>query len=226
MTIGIEWVNDYHSAASNLSNNDDNARGFYNRLQGVRQFQYGDDLAWDQDFEQSGVGSPASGTDQLYADDVDIAFFSGHGSQTSLVFGNKSHDNGAARNTEMRLGDLDLEWIVFDGCQALTFASGAIWNRWGWPVFSGLHFILGFSTNCYDRKDRGEKFADRLNAGWTVRDSWIRACLESENSDVRWAYLRANGEGADTFSDHWWGKGSVSKDPRPPTQFFYLDGTC
>lgn len=226
MSIGIEWVNQYHGRASNLSNNDNNARGFYQRLQGVRQFDYGDDLAWDQDFEHSGVGSPSSGTDQIYADDVDIAFFSGHGAQTNLMFGVTTHDDGAARNTEMRLGDRDLEWIVFDGCNALDFANGAIWNRWGWPVFDGLHFILGFSTVCYDRKDRGEKFADRLNSGWTVRDAWIRACVESENSSVRWAYLRANGSGADTFSDHWWGKGSVSADPRPATNLFWLDGSC
>ena len=76
MTIGIEWVNNYHSASSNLSNNDKNARGFYNRLQGQRMFEYGNDLAWDQDFEEKGAGTPPAGSDQLYADHVDIVFFS------------------------------------------------------------------------------------------------------------------------------------------------------
>ena len=57
-TIGIEWANLYHGRATDLKNNDDNAQGFYNTLQGVRRFQYGDDLAWDQDLEESGVGYP------------------------------------------------------------------------------------------------------------------------------------------------------------------------
>ena len=44
-TIGIEWANQYHGRASNLKNNDDNARGFFNTLQGVKRFDFGDDLA-------------------------------------------------------------------------------------------------------------------------------------------------------------------------------------
>lgn len=225
-SIGIEWVNKYHGRASNLSNNDNNARGFYQKLDGVEQFDWGNDNAWDQDFEQSGVGSPSSGTDRLWIDDVDIAFFSGHGAQTGLLFGVTAHDDGWARNSEMRLGDRDLEWIVFDGCEALDWDGGAVWNRWGWPVFRGLHYILGFHTTCYDRKDRGKKFAKRLNAGWTVREAWIRACVESEGSDVWWAYLRADADGTNTFDDHWHGKGFVSSDPDAPATLFYLNGRC
>ncbi len=225
-SIGIEWVNQYHGRASDLANNDDNARGFYRKLDGVETFDWGDDFAWDEDFEQSGVGSPAAGTDQVWADDVDIVFFSGHGSRTSLLFGDAKHDDGRAGNTEMQLGDINLEWIAFDGCQALDWDSGAVWNRWGWPVFHGLHMIVGFHTICYDRKDRGEKFAERLNAGWTVRDAWIRACIESEGADVWWAYLRADADGTDTFNDHWWGKGATSADPDDPTTLFYLNGSC
>lgn len=226
MTIGIEWVNNYHSAASNLSNNDDNARGFYNRLQGQRRFEYGDDLAWDQDFEESGVGTPTAGSDQIYADDVDIVFFSGHGSRAGAAFGDKTHDDGTAKASNMQLGNRDLEWLAIDGCEMLAFDNGQVFGRWGWPVFRGLHYILGFDTTAYDRKDRGDKFAYRLNQGWTVRESWIRTCIESEDDDVSYAYLRADGEGTDTFNDHWWGKGSVSADPVSPTTLFYLRGTC
>lgn len=225
-TIGIEWVNKYHGRASDLKNNDDNARGFYNTLDGIRQFEYGDDLAWDQDFEQSGAGVPTSGTDQIYADNVDIAFFSGHGSQSGPFFGVATHDDGTARSTEVRLGDRYCNWVVFDACLVLAYDDGAVFDRWGWPAFKGLHYILGFHTTTGDSGDRGRKFAEYLNAGWRVRDAWIRACQDTEGSDVYWAYLRADQSGTDTYNDHWWGKGYVSPDPTAPTSLAYANGPC
>ena len=65
--------------ASNLTNTKPQAEGFYNTLSATRRFAWGDDLAWDEDFEQKNVGSPAAGTDVTWADDVDMVFFSGHG---------------------------------------------------------------------------------------------------------------------------------------------------
>jgi hypothetical protein len=224
-TIGIEWVNKYNGTQKDLKNNDDNARGFYNTLSGVRRFDYGDDLAWDRDFEESGVGSPAAGTDQLYADDVDIVFFSGHGSMGGPVFGIVDKDDGRARPSDMRLGNRDCEWIVFDACQVLERDNLKIFNRLR-DCFVGLHYMLGFDTTCGDTGDRGKKFAERLNDGWTIRDAWIRACTETEDSDTNWAYMRADAAGTDTFNDHWHGKGFVSADPVNPTSRLYLRGAC
>ena len=224
-TIGIEWANSYNGRASDLKNNDDNARGFYHTLQGIRRFEYGDNLAWDQDFEQSGVGNPSSGTDQLYADDVDIVFYSGHGSISGGFFGVAGSDDGYARPSDLRLGDRDCEWAIFDACQVLEWNNGNVFTRCR-GIFTGLHYILGFDTISTDSGDRGRKFAERLNEGWRVRDAWIRACIETEGSDKQWAYMRADAPGTDTFNDHWWGKGFVSSDPRNPTNFFYLRGSC
>lgn len=53
-TIGVEWVRQYNGLANNLTNTKAQAEGFYNTLSGVRRFNWGDDLAWDQDFEQQG----------------------------------------------------------------------------------------------------------------------------------------------------------------------------
>ncbi|MFK7746968.1 MAG: DUF6345 domain-containing protein [Kordia sp.] len=223
-SIGIEWVNQYNGNASDLRNNGRNAKGFSDTLQGVKQFDFGDNFAWDQDFEKSGKGNPTSGTDTIYADNVDIAFFSGHGSRNYLLFGRNDVDNGKAQNTEMELGDKDLEWIVFDGCNALDYND--VFDRWGWGVFKGLHFILGFATICYDRSDRGEKFAKRLNDSWTVREAWIKACVETEPAATEWAYLRANEGSISTFSDHWHGKGIVNADPDNPTLLAYAKGSC
>ncbi|MFX1532483.1 MAG: DUF6345 domain-containing protein [Promethearchaeota archaeon] len=217
-TIGIEWVNKYHGRSKDLKNNDNNARGFYNKLHGVRQFEYGDDLAWDQDFEESGVGSPTAGTDQIYADNVDIIYFSGHGGSAGPSFGVTKYDSGRARHSEIRLGNRQCEWIVFDACSVLDSGSIANWEN----VFNGLHGILGFENSCYDRDDRGKKFAEFLNAGFFVYLSWVLACIETEDSDVSWAFLFAQ----QSVFDCWHGKGSVSSDPIAPTNFIYLNGPC
>ena len=40
-TIGIDWVNNYHGHADDLENNDENARGFYNTLDGGSPLRLG-----------------------------------------------------------------------------------------------------------------------------------------------------------------------------------------
>lgn len=99
-------------------------------------------------------------------------------------------------------------------------------DRWGWPVFAGLHIILGFHTTTGDEPDRGRLLAQCLNAGWTVREAWIKCCQDTEDSGTWWAYLCAESEGTDTYHDHLWGKAPVSGDPRDPSTLFYAGGTC
>jgi len=222
-TIGIEWVKEYHGLAGNLTNTKPQAEGFYNTLSATKRFNWGDDLAWDQDFEQSGVGSPSSGTDTTWADDVDFVFFSGHGSADRFYFGRKI-DDAVAKNTEIRWGDRQLEWITLDACNVLE--RDGVFDRWGWPVFRGLHYILGFHTTTSDEANRGRALAQYLNAGWSVREAWIKAAQDTEDSDVWWAYLRADADGTDTYNDHWWGEGHVSPDPDDPTILFYARATC
>ncbi len=222
-SIGIEWVRQYHGLAGNLTNTKPQAEGFYNTLSATRRFQWGDDLAWDRDFEQQGVGSPASGTDTLWADNVDMVFFSGHGSPSGFLFGVKT-DDAKVKPTEVRWGDKELEWIALDACNVLE--ANGVFNRWGWPVFKGLHYILGFHTTTGDEPDRGRLLAQYLNNGETMRRAWIKCCQDTEGSDTQWAYLRADAPGTDTYNDHWWGKGSVSADPDSPTVLYYARGAC
>jgi len=222
-TIGIEWVKSYHGRASNLTNTKPQAEGFYNTLSATRQFNWGDDLAWDQDFEQQGKGSPTTGTDTSWVDNVDMVFFSGHGSPGSFLFG-VATDDARAKPTEIVWGNRDLEYIALDACNVLE--ESGVFSRWGWPVFKGLHLMLGFHTTTGDEPDRGRILAQYLNAGNTVRSAWIKACQDTEGSDTQWAYLRADQAGTDTYNDHWWGKGSVSSDPSNPTTLYYARGAC
>jgi hypothetical protein len=222
-TIGIEWVQKYNGLQADLSNTKAQAEGFYNTLNATRQFNWGDDLAWDQDFEESGVGLPSGGTDTTWADNVDFVFFSGHGSPNGFLFGVKI-DDAVAKPSEIRWGNRQLEWIALDACNVLE--RDGVFDRWGWPVFRGLHIILGFHTTTGDEPDRGRLLAQYLNSGWSVRDAWIRCCQDTEDSGTWWAYLRADAAGTDTYNDHWWGAGTVSPDPANPTVLAYLRGTC
>jgi hypothetical protein len=225
-TIGAEGVGKYNGRAGDRPNNPINAKGFYDTLEGVKSFFWQDDLAWDQDFETSGLGSPTAGTDQTYADNVDICYFCGHGSRNGPFFGVANHDDGEAKPTEVRLGEWDLEWMIFDCCETLAYDNGAVFQRWGWPVFRGLHYIFAFETVSYSVTERGKRFAQKLNQGLTVRDAWISACIETEGPSTLWAYIRAEGNGTDTGNDHWWGKGFVSSDPVSISYLKFLSGTC
>ena len=200
--LGIEWVKAYHGRAKDLSSTQAQAEGFLNTLSGVRQFNWGDDLAWDQDFEQQGVGAGATGTDATWIDNVEIAFFSGHGSSSGFLFGVAGKDDGKAKPSEIRWGDGTLNWVAIDACQVLE------------------------RDGVFDRSKRGRYFADNLNHGETVRLAWIHAAQETEGSSTEWAYIRADANGTDTYNDHWFGKGPVSADPTAPTVLWYAKGAC
>ena len=219
--VGIEWVKKYHGRAANLSNTKTQAEGFYNLVDCTRKFNWGDDWAWDIDFEEPG-------DDNIWVDTVDIAFFSGHGSANGPMFGVANHDDGEARPNEIKWGNNDLEWIAFDACEILEYSGAGIsdvWTRWK-PAFNGLHYILGFRTTTSDEKNRGKYFALFLNWGYKVRDAWIKACQLTEGSGVQMAYLRAAKSGTNTLDDHLHGHGYVSPDPHPPVSLVYYSHPC
>lgn len=218
--IGIEWVNKYHGRASRLYKCDNSTRGFAERLDGILQFEWGNDDAWDVDFEEYGVGSPIEGQDRAYADLVDIAYFAGHGSGSGFLFGIDDYDDGEAKWSEMSLGERGLKWLIVDACETLHDPDGKH------EVFKGLHSILGFNTICTDEGSRGRRFAERLNDGYTMIDAWLRACRETESWSKRFACMWANNADTDTMNDHWIGKGFVSRDPHTPTAFYYLNSPC
>ncbi len=215
-TLGVEWVNNYHGRARDLRSCDECAERFYNELDGTREFNWGDDSAWDQDFETT--------FDDRFADDVDIVFFAGHGSPNSILFGVNHHDNGSAGSATMRLGDGQCEWLVLDACQTLHEDHLRAWLN----SFTGLHYILGFHSNANDSRNRGRYFARRLNRGKTVRVAWIKACKLTAKNSRRLAYLRADdtGRGTNTYNDHWHGEGFVSDDPVSPDSFYYYQTDC
>lgn len=226
--IGIEWVKNYHGRNNDLANTQIQAEGFLNILAGTRKFNLGDDLAWDRDWEQQGVGSPAQGTDHVWADTVHIAFFSGHGGPGGFQFGIADRDDGVAKPSELQWGNANLNWAALDACNVL--AAEGVFDRWR-PAFKGLHYVLGWHTTAGDETLRGVYFAQHLNEGLRVRDAWIKAAQETEGADREWAYVRAdNQSGTNTYDDQWPAAGTnrfVSADPAtPPRTFTYCKGAC
>jgi len=112
--VGVEWVEIYYSG-TNLTWQNEAAEGFYNRLGEIgwtKRFDYGNDLAWESDFEKSAVG----GKDYLFIDTVDFAWFGGHGDSVEFAFSTNRDGDGVypyvVYYPEACWGDLDLEWIA------------------------------------------------------------------------------------------------------------------
>jgi hypothetical protein len=223
--IAIEWVQEYYTRLGNPVNTKANAEGFYNTLNATKKFAHGDDKAQDKHFEQSGVGAPVAGSDVSKVEKVDMVYFAGHGSSLGFDFG-VMQDDARAKPAEIRWGDGRLKWVVLNACKVLLDNpnSRAI-DRWG-QAFTGLRYILGFSTLALDEPHRGQAFAEHLNAGDTIADAWMKACQETEPELTTWAYLRADGNGITTDLDTWIDHADTRTKPQPPTLLHYLSGSC
>ena len=225
--IGIEWVKDYSARGGewgSLANTQQNAEGFYNTLNATQMFAHGNAAAQDQHFEQANSGAPRAGTDTAVVETVDMVYFAGHGTGRAFEFGVFS-DDARAKPAEIRWGDGRLKWVVLNACDVLRDRPGfrAI-DRWG-QAFTGLRYILGFATLTSDEPNRGQIFAQYLNAGNTIREAWVKACQDTEQSFTVWAYLRADGNGVSTDLDTW-ADASASTKPNPPDSLHYVQGAC
>lgn len=172
--IMIEWVNDYHGRLPGLNKSQKNAEGFLNTISqhgGRKAFNYGNDLAWDSDWEAR--------YDKYYAEAVSMAYFSGHGNTTGPLFGKQTQDDGIAFYKNVSLGEKNnLKCVVFDAGNVLKYS-----YRWR-SAMRGLRHILGFSKNGSDKEDRGKEMANYMGSGRiSIGDCWFRACM------ITWSHL-------------------------------------
>ena len=255
--VGVEWVVDYSAVGKhNVACRDDCAEGFYDTIcahpDWEGKFNRGNADAWEEHFKCV----PMGGTDLDWVDDVDFAYFAGHGAGEGSVagptgvgrgggftFGVDAHDDwvlaAIPTNREPKWGDKDLEWIVLDVCSALALKADGdgveytLCQRWANSgVMHGLHYILGFRTAAHDNCSRGRIFAEYLTGvrdgtKYTVREAWRKATEDTEGYSIEGAYLRASSPGRNTYNDHIHGCGSVSKDPDPASQWYcYCSWPC
>lgn len=232
--VGVEWVEEYHGHGSDLAWTQEEAVGFYQALGEIgwsRMFNWGDDLAWESDFEKSSVG----GHDSIYADNVDFLYFAGHGNKLGFYFGTDHDHDGKytylVHYSEAEWGDRDLEWATLTGCLILNQTN--VFDRWGWPVFKGLHAILGFDTTRYDIPiytssswvSPGKRFVEYMTderGPNKITTAWVYTTIDWQPSGVRAAYLAT----CSNQNDYLPGFGSVGDDENPPSCLVYGYWEC
>jgi hypothetical protein len=221
---------------SGLPNTGTNVAGFNNRMSadGVPvQFSWLDANAWEDDWKDPSL----SGHDSDWVDDVDMAYWQGHGWPFGYSFsGCSSIDDASLVNTDARWGDRDAEWISLFTCLVLAEEDGGQrwWQRWG-PAFQGLHQINSFHTVSYHSSQHGGIYANYLvrtpflwwNNPLKVREAWAQAAIDDQPDSVVWASMGPVGPGGlVNYNDYFWGKGPVGPDVAPAqiTGFWRLSG--
>lgn len=239
--VGIEWVG-MSDLDSPLWNTERNIEGFYNWIGAVggfsKEFNWGEWSAWEKDFKDASN----SGTDSEWVDAVDIVYYQDHGGAGGVCF-TSHHDDGWLSPNHMRLGDGDLETIVFDACSPLRWENNdgdnvfEIWSQ----TMQGVHQICSFATSSRNVRTRGERFGTYMTGlppflpPMTIVQAWFRACLETEGSDKQAAVFYAskspdpgNPQLDDPINDHAYGYGYVCSDPTPGTfsWYVYITSNC
>lgn len=222
----IEWVNNYTAANndpdcndmfnSNLSNTDDDARGWYDTLSlhggFTKVFEWGDSNAFETDWEKSSVG----GFDSSWADNVDLIYFSGHGGiiggKAEFAFGADQDGDASYHcrvvNSEAQWGDKDVEWITLSASRVLDINYQSQWTL----TFKDLHGITGFDDSPTDSPNTGGLFACYLTGGTflstncafdhVVGDSWKQATIDDQ-TNVEAAVLRGIVTISGSDKDYW-----------------------
>ncbi len=239
--VGIEWVG-MSDSKKPLWNTETNIEGFYawmNAFGGYSQeFNWGEYSAWEEDFKDASF----SGTDTEWIDAVDFVYYQDHGSPNGVSF-TSNHDDTWLEFSNLRLGDGDLESIVFDACSPLAWENKNgvnVFDRWA-PALQGIHQVLSFATTSQNSATRGTKFAlymtglSTIIPSATIVNAWFRATAETEGSDRQAAVFYAS-KSADPFNpqlddpinDHAYGFGYVSSDPVPGTfsWYVYITSSC
>jgi hypothetical protein len=239
--IGIEWVGLSHLSKP-LPNTERNIEGFYNWMGGYggynREFNWGEWSAWEEDFKDASH----SGTDTEWIDAVDFVYYQDHGGPDGVSFTSK-HDDGFLGVNSMKLGDGDLDTIVFDACSPLRWENKNgvnVFDRWA-PTLQGIHQICSFGTTSHNAQTRGKRFAIYMTglplvmSPRTIVQAWFKACSETEGSGIKAAVFYAskspdplNPQLDDPINDHAYGFGYVCSDPTPGTfsWYVYITSNC
>jgi hypothetical protein len=213
--IITEWVEKYKGTPCGGKNSKDSrksAHGLANqlvsRLGWMWRYDWGNSLAWEQDFTREG--------NFWDIDQVDLVFFKGHGNAGLFAFSHKFNDCYVF-NTECtrEWGETDLEWAAFSSCKVLAESAWDNWHR----VFDRLHLICGMKTNIRSAALGGEFGKQLAKYKRTFPSSWFKAVKKLHRPWWWWLAKKKRrtavvmAEVYDNFNDHAWGAGYVSPDP-------------
>lgn len=199
-------INSTSQIASDISSEFSNAKkwnvSFVARNNGVYPFMF--------------RGKSVGGKDNLYGDNVDLLFYTGHGlkpnthgaSDYSFAL-NPSGNKAYVNQSEMFLGNRDLEWLVTFTC---NFLNGGL-QKIGRLAY-GVHSVCGYRTDMTITANAGELFCHKLKSGISVKEAFFayaKATQRSFDKNVAAVFTTR------TYADECiWGYGNtISKDPKP-----------
>jgi hypothetical protein len=214
-TIVTEWVEKYKGTpcgGNNSYQSAKSARGLamalVNYLGWTWFWDWGNSLAWEQDFTNEG--------NYYDIDQFDMAFFKGHGGPGRFAFSHRYNDC-RVWNTECigEWGDENLEWVALSSCKVLHSSEWSNWHR----CFNGLHLICGMHTNIRSAA-LGHTFGyEMAKKKRTIKQSWFKAVKKLSRpwwwwfAKKRWVTPVVLAEVWDNYNDHAWRAGYVSPDP-------------
>jgi hypothetical protein len=191
----IDVGNEGTGECSDLQHTDENLESFNDEFDdhGVPvRFSFLDAAAWETDFKDPSLG----GADTTWTDDVDLAYWQGHGSATGFYFTNCSnHNDNKLSHTDARWGNGDAEWMSLFTCLVLDGVAGDSpwWERWG-PAFRRLHQVNSYDTVANHSAVHGGIYADYMLDGGTGSASpgpWRPSTPSPETRSGRaWARAR------------------------------------
>ncbi|RME85507.1 MAG: hypothetical protein D6775_02625 [Caldilineae bacterium] len=164
----------------------------------TRRFVFANGAAWEQDWKRA--DAPGGGTENLYVDTVDLAYFAGHGWTGGFLFGvgGRDHDDpyltyGDARHA---WGDRDLDWVGLAACNVLADAHRRDWAN----TMQGLRLLMGFVTTMAD-VPHGEKLGRYIRLNHTMTQAWFRA---ADDLQPQGKIARVLAEENWMFNDRWY----------------------
>ena len=220
--IGSWWITD------GIDGRRIEAQGFASLLDTLPGFDWtqdhGNGAVLEKDFVET-----ANYTEKV--DTVDALQMSSHGNPNAFSVS----DGSVSTSDTIRFGKSDLEIFATHACDLLEHTSTDSVGRWC-PAFSRLHYMCGFHNSSYSgggQNGRGTYFA--MYAAWLhavcsffpqypVREAWAMANTVVEGSNVEWAYLRATGDGANTYNELLTPNEPV--DPTVNRTFWTAHGSC
>jgi hypothetical protein len=173
---GTSWI----GTSQGLSGSWGNKQGFVNQCQAAGwnvAFDWGDTNAWESDW---------AANDDLYIDNVDLVFYTGHASPNGWSI-YPPHASSVA-SSKMNVATIDwwgnnrLRWLIVAACgphQSTHFTTNTTnaFDRWR-NVFDGMNIFLGYGAVTYDNTSEGRRFMELARAGWGVIDAWFRTAWE------------------------------------------------
>ncbi|UQA56751.1 DUF6345 domain-containing protein [Polyangium aurulentum] len=210
-SVGTEWI----GTCGGLGGSSSSANGFANvfKSKGASvPFNNGEFDAKEKHFKDPNKG----GNDDLYADSVDMTFFTGHADSEGFYFCSSTTDQ-ALTYQDARWGQTGVEWMVVAACGPLqgTNADGlnAV-ERWG-RAFVGLHLLLAYANTSYDNVTEGPDLANYLLVNQLkVRNAWVQAATNAQPAETTYAFMGTYGvdDAMPNYDDFFWEQGPVGAD--------------